>query len=279
MKIIRSAKQLQKITTQLKTKSTIGLVPTMGYLHEGHLSLIDMAKKHADKIIVSIFVNPTQFGPNEDLSRYPRNIKKDLKLLKEKGVDFCFLPDSKEMYSKDHQTWVDLEQIPLGLCGAKRPGHFRGVATVVLKLFMLSQADVAVFGKKDFQQLALIKTMAQELNVPIKIIGAPLIREKDGLAMSSRNVYLTVEERQLAVKISQGLKAVKSACQSGELRLSNLKKVFLKTLGAHPLIRVDYFECRNKNTLQELKVCVPQKTLVACAVFVGKTRLIDNLTV
>ncbi len=286
MKLVRSPKKMQTLTTTLKRRGkTIALVPTMGALHAGHLSLVKLARKMADIVVVSVFVNPLQFGPKEDYSKYPREIKKDLALLKKAGVDFVFLPRAAHMYANDFQTRVSVEKVSLGLCGASRPGHFVGVATVVLKLFNIVSPDFAVFGQKDFQQLVVIQTMVRDLNLPIKIIGAPIVREKDGLAMSSRNVYLAGAERQIAAGIFRGLKAVKRAVaksgrpQGAAPTVLALKKIFLKELGRHKNVTLDYVKFVDSKSLLEIFKYSKAKTLVAVAVRVGKTRLIDNIRI
>lgn len=279
MKVIKSPTKLQNEISKIRKSKTIALVPTMGALHEGHLSLVKLAKKKADVVIVSIFVNPTQFGPKEDLNTYPRPLKSDLAKLKKLGVPIVFTPQKEDLYNKDHQSWIHVEKVTKGLCGAKRPGHFRGVATIVFKLLMITNPHIAIFGCKDYQQLVTIQTMIRDLNIPIKIIGAPIVREKDGLAMSSRNTYLSIEERTLALRLNQGLKIVKRTCQQGTLSVKTLGSIFQKTIGSHKKLKIDYFECRHKKSLEELKMVKPGETLVACAVFVGKTRLIDNIII
>lgn len=279
MKITSSPSQIQKLCLSLKKKGRIALIPTMGYLHDGHLSLVRLAKKKADFVVVTIFVNPKQFGKNEDLSRYPRDEKNDLKKLREVGVDLVFMPKLKAMYPEDFQTHVDVETVTQSLCGASRPGHFRGVATVVLKLFNLIQPDVAVFGKKDFQQLVTIQKMVRDLNLPIHVIGAPIVREKDGLAMSSRNVYLNPEARRDATALRQGLVKIKEAAQKKNLTASQVRSLFFKILPQKKSIQVDYVSCVDRQTLQPIAKIKKNHTLIAVAVFFGKTRLIDNIEV
>lgn len=270
---------MQKTSFALKKKGKkLGVVLTMGYLHAGHLSLVQIAKKNSHVVILTLFVNPTQFAAHEDLNRYPQDMKGDLKKCREAGVDYVFLPTISEMYSKHFETFVTTTKISLPLCGASRPGHFRGVTTIVSKLFLITQPDVAVFGKKDFQQLAVIRRMADDLNFPIRIIGAPIVREKDGLALSSRNVYLTSEERKNAVGISTALFWVRNQIKSGETRLTILMSHLKNKLFSCGL-RLDYAECVHSENLTPLTHYQKGKTLFAVACFAGKTRLIDNVVV
>jgi len=256
---------------------SIALVPTMGFLHAGHLSLFDHARTLADRLVVSIFVNPTQFGPNEDLDRYPRDLPRDLELAAAHGADLVFAPEAQAMYHPDHATWVDVPELGRGLCGASRPGHFRGVCTVVAKLFGLARPDVAVFGEKDWQQLAIIRRMTRDLELGVTVVGRPIFREPDGLAMSSRNVYLTPGERAEAPAIRQGLVLVQGAVRSGELDAGRLGLMFRAHL-AEKLsgARVDYAEFVHPEALSPV-VRVDAPTLFAVAVFVGRVRLIDNI--
>lgn len=258
----------------------VALVPTMGCLHAGHLSLVTRAQKHADRVVVSIFVNPMQFGPTEDLSRYPRDVKGDLAKLKNAGVDLVFLPRAQDIYPAGFQSRVLVADLSRGLCGTARPGHFDGVATVVLKLFNLVRPRVAIFGEKDWQQLQVIRALVSDLDVPVKIIGAPIVREVDGLAMSSRNVYLSRDERALALGLSRGLRRVAKACRATPgLSCAAARKIFLGEFAASKNARVDYFSCVARDTLVPLQKHVAGKTLFAAAVFIGKTRLIDNVQV
>lgn len=276
MKIIRSVAQMQKTCLHLKKCKTIAVVPTMGALHTGHLSLVKLAQKKADVVIVTIFVNPMQFGKNEDLARYPRDEKGDLHKLKHSKVDFVFIPNAQAMYPKNFQTLVSVDQVSQRLCGRVRPGHFQGVATVVLKLFQIVQPDFAIFGKKDFQQLKVIEHMVNDLNVPVKIIAAPIIREKDGLALSSRNRYLSPDERELALFLNRGLKRVQQACQEQKITTTRMRQIFLDQMPKNHKIKIDYVECLDSSSLKPLAEPVRGKTLVAVAVWVGNTRLIDN---
>jgi pantoate--beta-alanine ligase len=277
MKIIRSASAMQREMLRVKKTKSIGFVPTMGYLHAGHLKLVSVAQKQTDVVVVSIFVNPTQFGPNEDLSRYPRDTKGDLAKLKKAGVDYVYFPTVAQMYPEGYHTYVNVESITDALCGKSRPGHFRGVTTVVCKLFNIVQPTVAVFGKKDYQQYRVIETMVRDLNLPVKIVGVETEREKDGLAMSSRNKYLNAEERQLALSISQGLKKVRAAAQAKSLSASAMCRLFENALPKDKRLCLDYVDCRDAVTLVALSAYRPKRTLIATAVFVGKTRLIDNI--
>lgn len=277
MKVIKKPAKLAKELLKIKKRKTIGLVPTMGYLHSGHLKLVKTAKKKVDVVVVSLFINPTQFGKNEDFGRYPRDEKGDLAKLKAAGVDYIFMPGTDDMYPQGFQTEVEVCDVSRGLCGDSRPGHFKGVATVVLKLLNIVQPDVAVFGRKDYQQLQVIRTMVRDLNLPVKVIGVETVREKDGLALSSRNAYLTPSDRQLAFGISQGLKAAKLALGRGVNSADKLKGAFKAKLPASERVVLDYIECVDAETLAPVKTCRPKNTVMATAVFVGGTRLIDNM--
>jgi pantoate--beta-alanine ligase len=255
---------------------TVGLVPTMGYLHEGHLSLVRRARQECDNVVVSIFVNPAQFGPQEDLSRYPRDPQRDLSLLEPLGVDLVWMPTAEIMYPPGYQTWVDVESITRPLEGAMRPGHFRGVTTVVAKLFTGVQPHKAYFGQKDAQQAAVIRQMTRDLNFPIEIVVCPIVREPDGLAMSSRNVYLDPEQRKAATVLFRSLRAAKEAYENGERDADTIRATVKEVLAGEPLADVQYISCANYDTLEELDR-VTGKALLSMAVFVGKTRLIDNL--
>ena len=274
MKIVSTLVELR--TARLVLDGTVGLVPTMGFLHEGHLSLVKRAKAECKVTAVSIFVNPTQFGPNEDLSKYPRDLKRDLHLLEEAGVDLVWTPAPEDMYLPGFQTWVQVEQMTLPLEGAQRPSHFRGVTTVVTKLFNAVQPAKAYFGQKDAQQAAVIRQMTRDLNFPIEIVVCPIVRELDGLALSSRNVYLSPEERKAATVLSRALTAAGGAYDKGERHAENLRLIMKDTLAVEPLARMQYVSCADYDTLQELEE-VKGKTLLSMAVFMGKTRLIDNL--
>lgn len=253
----------------------IGLIPTMGYLHEGHLSLVRRAREECGSVAASIFVNPTQFGPNEDLSRYPRNLEGDLKLLESAGTDLVWMPTPGVMYPPGFQTWVTVETLANPLEGAMRPGHFRGVTTVVAKLFNAVRPEKAYFGQKDAQQAAVIRQMTRDLSYPIEIVTCPTVREPDGLAMSSRNSYLNPEERRAATVLFRALTAAESAYRTGERDAETLRYLMRKTIESEPLARLQYVSCADYDTLQELET-VTGKTLLSMAVFIGKTRLIDN---
>ena len=279
MKVFRTIKEQQNYSLNYKCGNTrVGLVPTMGFLHEGHLSLIDKAKEHANKVIVSIFVNPTQFGEGEDYEDYPRDEKKDLKLLKEKNVDCVFIPKPEEMYPEGFKTYCEVGKLSKEYCGRSRPTHFRGVVTVVLKLFNIVQPDVAVFGEKDYQQYIIIKTMTDDLNLPIEIIPSPIIREKDGLAVSSRNVYLEEEERKEARIIYESLIMAKEMVDKGEKDVGFLKKEMTELIKSRKHTRIDYIEFVDSENLEKVeKIETPTRVLVA--VWIDKARLIDNTEV
>jgi pantoate--beta-alanine ligase len=256
----------------------IGFVPTMGSLHEGHLSLVRAAHQVCASVVVSIYVNPTQFGPQEDFSKYPRDLKGDLDLLQAENVDLVWTPTDKAMYPDGYQTWVMVEQVTKPLEGAIRQGHFRGVTTVVTKLFNAVQPHKAYFGQKDAQQAAVIRRMALDLNFPVEVVVCPIVREPDGLAMSSRNVYLNTQERRAAVVLSRGLFKAEAAFQAGERNASTLREIVLSTLAAEPLAKVQYVSCADPDNLLELDGKI-DRGLISLAVYVGKTRLIDNVMV
>ncbi len=253
----------------------LGLVPTMGFLHEGHLSLINQAKAECRSVAVSIFVNPTQFGPNEDLASYPRDLARDLSLLQSLGVDLVWTPTVEAMYPKEFQTWVEVESLTGRLEGEIRPGHFRGVTTAVAKLFNAIQPHKAYFGQKDAQQAAVIRRMTLDLNFPIEIIVCPTVREPDGLAMSSRNKYLESEERQAALVLYRALTTAKAAHEAGERDAEKLRSLVRQTVTSEPRAQLQYVSCADYDTLEELDT-VTGKTLLSLALLIGKTRLIDN---
>ena len=257
---------------------TIGLVPTMGYLHDGHASLMKKAKENCQKVVVSIFVNPMQFGANEDLSTYPRDLEADSRLCESLGVDLIFHPSVEEMYNPGFCSFVDMTGLTKELCGKSRPIHFRGVCTVVTKLFNIVTPDKAFFGQKDAQQLAVIKRMTADLNMDIEIVGCPIIREEDGLARSSRNVYLNKEERQAALILSKTIQLGQQMVQQGTRSASQLLAAMKASLESEPLARIDYVEAVSMDTIQPIDTLQGQ-VLVAMAVFIGKTRLIDNFIV
>jgi pantoate--beta-alanine ligase len=255
------------------------LVPTMGALHAGHAALIKRARKVAGSggaVIVSIFVNPTQFGPKEDFSRYPRTFKEDRTLCEVNGADAIFHPSPDAMYAADHSTWIDEKSVSGPLCGASRPGHFRGVCTIVLKLFAITQPDSAVFGLKDYQQFTVLRRMARDLNLAVRMIGAPTVRERDGLALSSRNKYLSEEEREQAPVIRRALEAARAAFRRGVRESEKLRRLVWQTISTAPLARIDYVEVVDANSL-ELLDQVRRRGVIAAAVFFGTTRLIDNI--
>lgn len=265
------------VTAQQKAGKTIALVPTMGALHEGHASLMRQARPKADIVIVSVFVNPTQFGPNEDFAKYPRTFQDDLLVCEREKVDAVFAPQPKDMYFEDRSAWVNEESLSRFLCGARRIGHFKGVCTVVSKLFNLFQPQVACFGKKDAQQLLILERMIRDLDFPIKVIECPLIREKSGLALSSRNKYLSPEEKKQALVLSQSLKAAKAAVSSGK-SANQVRSLITKIITSAPLAKIDYVSVVDRGTLEEVKSFKPgQKILIALAVYFGTTRLIDNV--
>jgi pantoate--beta-alanine ligase len=247
----------------------------MGYLHEGHASLLREGRRVGDLLVLSIFVNPTQFGVGEDFEQYPRDMERDSQIAEEAGVDVIFAPSASEMYPDGFQTFVDVEKLTLPLCGASRPGHFRGVTTVVCKLFNIVMPHTALFGKKDYQQLAVIRRMAADLNLPVDVVGMPIIREPDGLAMSSRNKYLSVQERTRALCLSRALQLVRAAYHAGERDAERLRQMILSIITLEPAATVDYVEFRAGDTLDEV-ARVDYRTLLALAVRIGTTRLIDN---
>jgi pantoate--beta-alanine ligase len=254
----------------------IGLVPTMGALHEGHLSLVRTAKAHCDAVVVSIFVNPLQFGPSEDLAKYPRTFERDCELLRKEDVDFIFAPSVEEMYPEKAVTYVTVEGLSEKLCGKSRPGHFRGVTTVVAKLFHLVEPDLAFFGQKDAAQAAIIRRMVQDLNFPVEIIVCPIVRDADGLAMSSRNAYLNPEQRKSALVLYRALQKVRSRFDQGERSAARLIEAGKNALAQEPGVRPDYFEIVDPETLDAVAE-IKSTALVAVAAFVGTTRLIDNI--
>lgn len=276
MNIITSIDKMQTTARSLKRQGkTIAFVPTMGFLHEGHASLLREGRKRGDILVLSLFVNPIQFGKNEDLDRYPRDAERDCHLAAECGVDIIFTPDATEMYPQGFQTSISVRELSKPLCGANRPGHFDGVATVVAKLFNIVMPDVALFGRKDFQQLALIKRMAADLSIPVTILGMPIIRESDGLAMSSRNAYLSQEERQSALTLSRTINDIRALYTSGERSIETLRQKALANINQEPLLRIDYLEFCNEHSLQPSTEATDD-TLFALAVKAGTTRLIDN---
>jgi pantoate--beta-alanine ligase len=276
MKIIRDINEMQSIAEESRLAGKkIALVPTMGYLHAGHLALMDTAQRHGDPVVISIFVNPTQFGPGEDYRNYPRDLDRDLKLASGVGVRVAFIPSVEEMYPAGFQTYVEVTEVTRNLCGRSRPGHFRGVTTVVLKLFQIVKPHAAIFGEKDFQQLVTIRRMAQDLNLDVSVIGHPIVREPDGLAMSSRNVYLDGGQRQTALRLSQALKRAQALVDSGERRAAAVIAAVQKHLTEVDGTQIDYVQICHPETLEDVDA-IDGPTLLALAVRVGKARLIDN---
>ena len=253
----------------------IAFVPTMGFLHDGHASLLREGRRRGDVLALSIFVNPTQFGPNEDLARYPRDLERDLEIARSAGVDLVWTPTPEQVYPPGYATYVDVEGLTDVLCGASRPGHFRGVTTVVCKLFNVVQPTVALFGEKDFQQLAVIRRMTADLNLPVEIVGLPIVREADGLAMSSRNVYLSGDERRQALALSQGLALARQLVAGGERDGAAIVAAVSALIEAGPDARIDYVRICHRETLR-VQACVDADSVLLLAAFVGKTRLIDN---
>lgn len=277
-KVLRTISELRAWRNGLPAGARLGLVPTMGALHAGHISLMELARTHCDTVIASIFVNPLQFGPQEDLARYPRPIEKDIAMLEAAGVDALFLPEPGEVYPADNSTYVVEEAVSLPLCGALRPGHFRGVATVVLKLFNLTQPHFAFFGQKDAQQCAVIERMVRDLNAPVEIVRGAIVREEDGLAMSSRNVYLEPAQRLIAPLLYQSLLAASAAYDAGERDAGTLEAIGRAVLAHEPDINVQYWEVRDRRSLASLQAVGADGCLIALAAYLGKTRLIDNIT-
>ncbi|MGB4600158.1 MAG: pantoate--beta-alanine ligase [Trichlorobacter sp.] len=276
MRLLHDTQEMQQTALAFRRQGKrIAFVPTMGFLHEGHASLLREGRKRGDLLVLSIFVNPTQFDPNEDLDRYPRNLEGDCALAEACGVDIVFAPTAAGMYPPGFQTTVSLGPLTEPLCGASRPGHFNGVAVVVTKLFGIVLPDVALFGKKDFQQLAIIRQMTVDLNLPVEIVGMPIVRELDGLAMSSRNSYLSPEERQQALCLSRAVQQVRALFVQGETSVDRLLSAARAQIEAVPAAVIEYLELRDATTLS-LARQADQGTLLALAVRIGSTRLIDN---
>ena len=276
MRVIESIKEMQSHCESLRLSGKrISFVPTMGYFHEGHLSLMREARMTADHVVVSIYVNPTQFGPKEDFSKYPRDFDRDAAMAKSVGVDVIFFPSNQDMYPGGYQTYVDVEQVTKNLCGMSRPGHFRGVTTICCKLFNIVKPHSAIFGKKDFQQLAAIKRMVADLNLDLEIVGLPTYREPDGLAMSSRNVYLSQEERSSALALVGALKLAQKLYAEGERNAVKIIKQAEKVIKNEPFTNIDYIKICDTATLEDVNE-IKNEVVMALAVKVGKTRLIDN---
>ena len=279
MQVVTTVKEVRDIVKSWKKEGkTVGLVPTMGYLHEGHGSLITAAKKGNDKVVVSIFVNPMQFGPTEDLESYPRDLEKDSAFCESLGADLIFHPEPSEMYHENFSSFVDMTVLTEELCGLSRPVHFRGVCTVVNKLFNIVQPTRAYFGQKDAQQLAVIRHMVDDLNMDIEIIGCPIIREEDGLAKSSRNTYLSAEERKAALILSKTIFLGQKMVEDGETDADKLVAAMKKNIETEPLAKIDYVKAVDGLTMQQVKE-LKAPVLVAMAVYIGKTRLIDNFMI
>lgn len=276
MKVAKSVDQVREIVNPVRAEGkTVGLVPTMGFLHDGHLSLIKKAREENDFVVVSIFVNPTQFGPNEDLENYPRDLERDLEKCKTAGADLVFTPAVEDMYDK-HKTYINVEEVSVNLCGKQRPIHFRGVCTVCSKLFNISKADRAYFGEKDAQQLAVLKKMVKDLNFDIEIIGCPIVRAEDGLALSSRNKYLTAEERKDAIVLYKSIQKAKSIIKKG-MKAKDLIEAMSEEIMTVPYAKIDYIEVVDTEFLQAVE-SIEDDVLVAMAVYIGKARLLDNFT-
>lgn len=276
MRVIESPRLMQQTAEELRNKGKIlAFVPTMGYLHEGHLSLMREGRRRADTVIASVFVNPTQFGPQEDLASYPRDFERDCTLMESAEVDIVFHPRAEDMYPDGFQTYVTVERVSRTLCGRSRPHHFRGVATVVTKLFNIVKPHVALFGWKDFQQVVVIRRMVKDLNFDVEIVGCPIVRESDGLAMSSRNTYLSAEERQEALGLKQALDEARAQVQGGQREAAAILARVREILSARPGIRIDYVEICHPETLEGIER-IEGPALLAIAAYVGRTRLIDN---
>jgi len=277
MEIISDPRDMQAVSLAWrKLGQRIAFVPTMGYFHDGHLSLMRYGRQHGDRLVVSLFVNPTQFGPGEDLDRYPRDLEKDSTLAREVGVDVLYMPAAADMYPPGFQTYVTVEDLSRPMCGATRPGHFRGVATVVLKLFHQVLPHLAIFGEKDYQQLAVIKRLVADLNLPVEVVGRPIVREADGLAMSSRNSYLSPEERRSALGLFEALTRARALAASGEAEADNILTEVTQMISQAPNTRLDYAVLVDPDTLHHVDT-IRGSARLAVAAWVGGTRLIDNL--
>ncbi len=278
MTVVHTINEVRKIVKDWRKQGlSIGFVPTMGYLHEGHKSLIEKSVSENNKTVVSVFVNPIQFAPNEDLESYPRDLERDSKLCETVGADLIFNPSPEEMYPDNFCTGVEVQNLTVGLCGKTRPSHFKGVCTVVTKLFNIVTPDNAYFGEKDAQQLAVIKRMVRDLNMDININGCPIIREDDGLAKSSRNTYLNADERKAALVLSRSLRIAKGKLENGEKSSAEIIKVIREEINKEPLAKIDYVEVSDSLELKSVE-SIESSVLVAIAVYIGKTRLIDNFT-
>ena len=278
MVVVSTVKEVREQVKSWKSQGlSVGFVPTMGYLHEGHESLIKRAVEENDKVVVSIFVNPIQFGPKEDLASYPRDLERDSEVCERAGANLIFHPENSEMYHDDFSTFVDMDGLTKELCGKSRPIHFRGVCTVVNKLFNIVKPHKAYFGEKDAQQLAVIKRMVRDLNIDVEVIGCPIVREEDGLAKSSRNTYLSEQERQAATILNKSLKKAEKLISSGERSASKIINLIQSTIDTEPLAKVDYIQVVDSLSIEPVEI-LERSVLVAIAVYIGKTRLIDNFT-
>lgn len=282
MKKMKTFAKIGEIKTEIKRQraegKSIGFVPTMGFLHEGHLSLVRESLRKTDCTVVSLFVNPTQFGPQEDFEDYPRDLERDADILEKEGVDVVFVPDQNEMYPQSYKTYVEVQDLQDKLCGSSRPGHFKGVCTVVLKLFQIVDPDTAFFGQKDAQQALILKRMVRDLNLSVDIDVLPIVREVDGLALSSRNVYLNAEERKAALCLIKGLKQAEQMIKKGERKSSQIIQTIQQIINSEPMARMDYVEVVDLDNLDPLDK-IKGEALIALAVYVGKIRLIDNMIV
>lgn len=276
MEIITTVADMKARVAEWRAQDlTIGLTPTMGALHEGHMSLMERARTECDRVVASVFVNPIQFGPNEDYDAYPRDLERDAAIAESKGVDVVFHPSVEEMYPNNYNTYVVMETLTDSLCGAKRPGHFRGVCTVVNKLFNIVDPDKAFFGQKDAQQLAIIKRMVSDLNMRVKVFGCPIVREEDGLAKSSRNTYLSSEERTAALVLSRSIFQAQKLIEAGERNAATIRETVVTTIESEPMAKIDYVEVVDLGDMQPVDT-LGEAGLVAIAVYIGSTRLIDN---
>ena len=275
MKLLESVAEFRR--ARAEASGSLGLVPTMGYLHLGHMALVERAREENDSVAVSIFVNPTQFGPSEGYQAYPRDLRRDLEFLKAEGVKLVFAPPPEEIYSPGFDTWVEVGALAERLEGTSRPDHFRGVATVVMKLFNIVRPDRAYFGQKDAQQVRVMEKMVADLDLGLEVVAVPTVREPDGLAISSRNIHLSPDERKTATVLWSSLSAARDRWAQGEARASILKKVIVSTIEKEPLARLDYVSTADSSSLEEMDT-IDRPTLVSLAVWVGKTRLIDNIT-
>jgi len=279
MKVVKNSKEMLRISSRIKESGkTIGFVPTMGYLHEGHISLIRRARRDNDLVVVSIFVNPIQFGPNEDYKKYPRNLRQDRKIARDKGCDIIFCPDAKQIYPKGYATRVKVSGLTSYMCGASRPGHFEGVTTVCAKLFNIVRPDIAYFGQKDYQQAVVITRMVKDLNMGLKIKTMPIVRERGGLAMSSRNEYLSPQQRRDAAALYESLKEAKKLIRSGCRESAGIKAAMRRMISKKPGIHIDYITIADPETLRSQNR-LGAKSLIALAARIGRTRLIDNVLV